>query len=112
MSCGELLIPLRRTKDVPALDGNPISSCEIGCREYPFTLEQVCIILFSGAKGDNGAAGSLKVRYRKHLSSDCLVSYPEDKILSPLHGFDHIGQFQEEFADLLNIHASEYKQSP
>jgi len=53
---------------------------------------------------DDCPAVAVEIDKGEHLAADGLIADPEDKVGAPLHGFDDVGEGEEEGADAFGVH--------
>ncbi len=99
--------PFGGAEDVPALGRHPVDAGHVGGGDDAIDLEQIGVEFGTGGERDDGATVAVEVYEGEHLSADGLVSDPKEQIGTPLHGFDNVGEGQDESAEAFGVHAGE-----
>lgn len=89
---------------VPALDGDPVGTGEIGSWNDALDFEELGTALRTGSEGEDGARVVVEAGEGEHFASDGLVANPEDKGCSPLHGFFDVRKGAEISVEEFDVH--------
>ncbi len=86
---------LFRWKNAITLDSDPIGTGKIGSRKGSFYFQQFSKTFRSRSERENSMFAPAQVGKHEHLSTNGFISYPEDKVISPLHGFFYMREGKE-----------------
>lgn len=89
---------------VPALDGDPVGTGEIGSGNDALDFEELGTALRTGGEGEDGARVVLEAGEGEHFASDGLVANPEDEGCAPLHGFFDVRKGAEISVEEFDVH--------